>query len=171
MPTTYEPIATTTATSFVSSFSFTNISQAYTDLVLVCQSKLGTTTTTQDSNIRVNGLSTTIYSDTRIYAGGSGNGIGYDNNTSDTWSRTGITCFPGWGIETKVFMNYTNTSINKPILSYSGAGLTSDANTYVGLWTSVARTTNAITQIDMLSGQSKGWASGTTVTLYGILKA
>jgi hypothetical protein len=173
MPSTYEPIATTTVTGSPTQFiDFTSIPSTYTDLVLIlnyAQSNAG-----QSSWLRVGNGSIdtgTNYSMTSL----SGNG------SSARSDRTSGSSLMYWGFyvigatsltNTAIFQfqNYANTTTNKTVLSrvnspegasYPGTGAT------VGLW----RSTAAINQIRLGIDASATFSTNTTATLYGIKAA
>jgi hypothetical protein len=167
MPTTYEPIATTTLGSAQSSVTFTGISQDYTDLVLI-GSLLADNTTGRYAQIRVgnNTIDTASnYSDTQFNGDGSGAGSSRDTNISFIYTNP---TSADWVSTTNPFVlianfqNYSNTTTNKSVLfrfnnseKRVGAG--------VGLW----RSTAAINQIRLLTS-AQNFAAGSTFTLYGI---
>jgi len=165
MPATYEPIATTTLSSTASSISFTSITSAYTDIRLVFtgtySSAGGTLAMTFNSDTGAN------YSYTAL----SGNG-----STAVSFRSSGdnyIDVSATGAVNTTVGMHEINVfsyagSTNKTVLIGTSVDKNGSGNVgrQVGLW----RSTSAITSITLsLTGQT--FASGTTATLYGILKA
>lgn len=166
MPATYVPIATTTLSSTVSSITFSSISSAYTDLRLVFTE----------------------------LAAGSGGYVGLQFN-ADTGATYSCTILRGNGTAASSARDFDGTPLlltfdgvatstipalsTIDIFSYSGstyktllAQTSGDQNgsgyvySTVGLW----RSTAAITSIKLLA-QNWNFISGTTATLYGILKA
>jgi len=163
MPATYEPIATTTLGATATSFSFSSISSAYTDLRLVIVPEA--TSSGGTVRFRYNSDTGTNYAFTRL----SGNG-------SLVTSTTGAD-------EANIATSGTSISAQKPALvtldlfSYAGStfktALITVANAQnnridknIGLW----RSTAAINSITVLLS-SQSFEIGTTATLYGILKA
>lgn len=172
MPATYEPIATTTLGSNVSSFDFTSIPNTYTDLKLIMV--LSGSGNGAAVHYKFND-SATGYSMTEIY--GDGTTAASTRETGLTIGRfSASTIFSLLAGETNrtLFimdvMNYSNTSVNKTSLvsisrDRNGAGGVSNS---VGLWGS----TNAITKITITTNDSTAYfTNGNTATLYGILKA
>jgi len=164
---TYTPIATTTLGSAAASYTFTGISQSYTDLVLVVN---GATAAGSNLNLRVgNGSidSGSNYSYTLINGNGSSaTSTRYSNqaqiqpsNEDAYWDST----FSGLMVIN--FQNYSNTTTYKTILSRANKASLGVAAT-VGLW----RSTSAINQI-FFGGSSQNLSAGTTLTLYGIQAA
>jgi hypothetical protein len=168
MPATYEPIATTVL-STAATVSFTSISQAYTDLIVIASLKYDLAGTAYGGTFTVNATGGTSYSETIMYSGGAT--ITNGRNTSDSCFRptefagNGSTPFTFMRLD---FMNYSNTSTNKTVLRQiafdrNGAGIVERS---VGLF----RSTSAITSIEFsLFGIT--YAVGSTFTLYGIKAA
>ena len=165
MATTYEPIATTTlANSTTQTVTFSSITGTYSDIVLVINGGMATTTNYAMS-IRFNSDTGSNYSLTRIYGNGS-------SATSDRGSNQSYiyTLAPGRDTldATQIIqvMNYSNTTTNKTCLVRSNdAGYNTGA--IVGLW----RSTAAITSISVSPEFTANWKSGSTFTLYGIKAA
>jgi hypothetical protein len=163
MPSTYEPIATTTLVSNTASYTFTSIPSTYTDLVLVMNGKA--TSGEGAFILRVgNGSidSGSNYSYTYMYGdGSSANSARSSNQTSGSCSRYDTTA----GIGIVQFMNYANTNVYKTILNRGGSGSLVQAT--VNLW----RSTSAINQIYVQPETSSNMVAGYTLTLYGIKAA
>ena len=158
---TYTPLATQTLGSAAASVTFSSISGAYTDLVLVINAY---ETAAQNINLQFNGdTTTTNYSGTTL--------IG--NGTSATSARsTNIIYFDrqgnsaGFGTGIAHIMNYSNATTYKTVLLRYGYPTTTTEAT-VGLWRG---TIAAITSIKIIA-ESTTLVSGSTFTLYGILAA
>jgi len=167
MPITYEPIATTTLGSSVNSFTFSSISQSYTDLVLVVS---GETTSTVNVLLRVgNGSIDTgsNYSFTLLYGDGSAIGSSRQSNTSEI----NLDYFASGSGNQKNYiihlMNYSNTTTYKTVLAKASLP-SAEVVARVGLW----RSTSAINIIKIYpNGAGNLLAPGMTATLYGILAA
>ena len=164
MPSTYEPIATTTLGSTATSYTFSSISGSYTDLILISSVKISSGA--YDITVRLNGDTGTNYSFTNLYGNGSSAGSirasNYTYAQLDYWGYTDTTNF---NVNIAHFMNYSNSTTFKTILSRASNGATgTDAN--VCLW----RNTNAITSIQVLSNGGT-FTIGSTFTLYGIKSA
>lgn len=169
MPATYELIATTTISTSTSSFSFTNISSGYTDLILVCSNVTGSVAGTT-LYIRFNNDTSSNYSMTEMY----GNGTSAASTRLTTTTVIPISYFITIGttqtgqISIAHIMNYSNSTTYKNVLarennvsdaSYPGTGA------IVGLW----RSTAAINRIDL---SNNGYnITGGIFTLYGIKAA
>ena len=165
MPATYEPIATTTLSSAAANITFSSITSAYTDLRLV----LTTTTSVSGQNIfmKFNSDSGTNYSYTDISGNGATVYANYISNYTSmilVWNGTSAT---NPTFYTQDILSYSGSTF-KPVLSTTseddnGSGATRSA---VQLW----RSTSAINNIALTLG-SGNFNTGTTATLYGILKA
>jgi len=161
---TYFPIATTTTSGSAANYTFTSISGAYTDLVIVVN---GGSATAIDLSLRVNSDTGSNYSATRLTL---------DNVTpvsGRTTSATSLRLSDGGSLTTTLaatnhiinIMNYANTTTYKTFIARcnrAAGGL--DAT--IGLWQSTA----AITSIELFPGTST-FTNGTTLTLYGIAAA
>ena len=165
---TYTPIATTTLGSAAASVTFSSISGAYTDLVLVFSGKLSTAA--ESIFIRFNSDNGSNYSDTWLYGNGT---------TASSARRSSTT-----SIETVYFTGYDSTNENNlifNILNYSnsttyktalfrqnnvGSGGAPATVGAVGLW----RSTSAISAIE-LRASAGNLSAGSTFTLYGIAAA
>ena len=164
---TYTPIATNTLSSTATSVTFSSISGAYTDLVLVCSIK-PSDTTGPSVLLRFNGDTTTTYSCTVLY--GNGTAASSSRRSATDYFRifdNGLSTVSTSVITTTItsIMNYANTTTYKTGIS---RGNTSDKGTEacVSLW----RSTSAITSVEVLVAAG-GFATGSTFSLYGILAA
>jgi hypothetical protein len=166
MPATYEPIATTTLGSAASSISFTSINSSYTDLRLVffcipSTSFVGT-------QLSFNGApSGSLHSFTQLYGNGSSASSQRTNGTDAIYVTDPYPNHTGVYMVTMDIFSY-RASVNKTMLATAA----SDGNgsgyieTTAGLW----RSTSAVTSL-YLTATSGNFNTGTTATLYGILKA
>lgn len=163
MASTYTPIATYTAPSAQSSYTFTTIPSTYTDLVVVYN---GTVTATgKDIRWQFNGDTGSNYSYTNINGNGSTATSGRLANSAyiASYATVGTSANPA----TILFnvMNYANTTTYKTaLMRASDAG--AELNAYVGLW----RNTAAITSITVFPN-TDNFSTGSTFTLYGIQAA
>lgn len=164
MPATYEPIATTTLSSAAADITFSSIGSGYTDLRLVV---VATAAVADFANIQFNGDTGTNYSRTGL----RGDGASTFSTRSTNSPRISVTnsnistTIPAL-ITVDIFSYAGNT--NKSVLatgSYDQNG-SGSVDRSVGLW----RNTAAITSIKFYLN-SNNLNSGTTATLYGILKA
>ena len=160
MPSTYTPIATTTLGSAASQVIFSSISSAYTDLILIVNAGLSTQGA---MNVRLNGDTGTNYSTTRLY--GNGSTASSDRFSNQDYLDLGF--FPNDLNNNSIihFMNYSNTTTNKTILTrWNSTGF---ATATVSLW----RSTSAINAIRLYSSLGYNLNAGSTFTLYGVKSA
>lgn len=170
MPATYDSIATFTVTGSTTLLDFTSIPQTYTDLVLtvnmLSNSGLAGPRVQVNNDAGGNG----IYSNTRMQGNGTSAATSSRTNIDD-FSFDGAgglnvrasTTIPVFGIMN--FFNYTNTSTTKTILAMASGDM--NGSGFVVTNCGLRRTTSAITSIQV-RGQM---GTGTTATLYGILRA
>ena len=166
MPATYEPISTVTLGSAASTITFSAIPNTFTDLKLILTGN--SRYATSFLRIRYNGNSSAIYSTT--WLSGSGTAATSSRNTSTPYINSVSTFYTAGNspsmAEIDIF-SYAG-STNKTCLfrvsgDQNGIGFVNPA---VGLWSN----TSAITSVTVeLNGDE--WSSGTTATLYGILRA
>jgi hypothetical protein len=171
MPTTYEPIDTRTLDSNQASITFSNISQAYTDLVILFAGKTNSTSNAYDAlKMRFNGDSSAVYSTQNLLGNGSvASAERYSNLTHcDVGRISSDNNYSGFD-STMIHINdYSNTTTHKTILTRSNA----PQEFYkVSLIVSSYRSTAAISNILIFPAVASAFKTGTSVTLYGILKA
>ena len=161
---TYTPIATQTLGSAAASVTFSSISGAYTDLVLVAN---GTSTSGNNSNLQFNSDTATNYSATAL-SGDGASATSYRNSSQTSmlidyngnFSTTNTTILIS-------ILNYSNATTYKTVLSRANRAA-GGTDALVGLW----RSTSAITTVKMsIGGGGNAYAVGSTFTLYGIAAA
>ena len=166
MPTTYDAIATTTLTSNQGTITFTSISQSYTDLILVFSGKLATLTAT--AKCRINNDSSGSYFQEN--AAGNGTITAASTQNGVDGFRLGEVVAGLISTQQTIIMQFPNYSsgVMKKMCHWrnSSAGSGGEVGFYVGSYNS----NTAITRLDLVE-PVRTWATGTTVTLYGILKA
>jgi len=162
MALTYDKIATTTLGSAQASVTFSSITSAYTDLVLIIN---GTMSSSENSlGMRFNGDTTNNYSTTALYGDGASSAtLRFSSGVEMYIGRSRVTNNSTSIIQ---IQNYSNTTTYKTVLSRGNSSAIVMAQ--VNLW----RNTAAVTSI-FVKGFSDfaNFASGSTFTLYGILKA
>ncbi len=162
MPITYEPIATTTLGSAAASVTFSTISGAYTDLVLVIIG--GTVTADGYYGVTFNSDTGTNYSNTQMVGNGSTATSNSNSNSSIMYIHSTSESTVGKDTIIVNIQNYSNTTTYKTVLARgnsSGYRVTAA----VDLW----RSTSAITSMQITAGSNL--LSGSTFTLYGIKAA
>ena len=157
---TYTPIATYTAPSTQSSYTFTSISGSYTDLRMVISGNSASGTGAMW--VQFNSDTGSNYSDTFLQGNGTTATSVRDTSAAALYFGYHSTNPSNWLLD---FQNYANTTTYKTVLARGN-----DASAYttavVGLW----RSTAAITSIKV-SNTSGSFATGMTFTLYGIAAA
>ena len=168
MAATYIPITTTTLGSAQSSVTLGSggtIPQTYTDLILICNVK-NSANTGDEVGIQFNSDtsgSSTNYSRTRLFGNGSSASSGRSNNVDK--GALGINSTSNFDPIVASIQNYSNSTTYKTVLSRG------NADGYVSLYTSLWRSTAAITSITLKPDSGTTFASGSTFTLYGIKAA
>jgi hypothetical protein len=167
---TYEPIATYTATGTIASYTFSSISQSYSDLVLVCVFAFNISN--NSLQLQFNGDTATNYSQTS-FEGYNSTYDSYKTSNQTKIAFAGVNIGAGTSITTPSsctahINNYSGTVGFKNVISRwsteNDAG-SREVGTLIGSW----RSTSAISSITILSQNSI--ISGSTFTLYGIAKA
>jgi hypothetical protein len=165
MTATYEKIATTTLGSNAANITFSSISSAYTDLVIILN---GAFTTAETIGVQFNSDTGSNYSSTILAGDGSSASSG--RNTNQTGLTVGTNGYWTTSIIANSILNiqnYSNTTTNKTMLSRSN-NTSVGLDAIVGLWRNTAAI-NAIKLYGFYSGHS--FITGTTATLYGIKAA
>ena len=160
MTATYEKIATTTLGSTTATVTFSSISSAYTDLVIVTSIR---GTTNQNQNVRFNNDSGSNYSNTYLEADGTGTASGRRSSQTSLvdfgYLRTTASTFCVSIIQVN---NYSNATTYKTALM-KGDSVTAGVQVGVGLW----RSTSAINRVDLIAAAGS-YEVGCTFTIYGI---
>lgn len=159
---TYVSIASNTLSSAASSITFSSISGAYTDLRLIYNIK--NSTTSAAGIMTFNGDSSSIYSFTNIW--GSGSTANSNVSSSDAYIN-----FGDYNSTTECFliidlMNYSNTTSYKTCLIKTNPSQYSRIYSHMGIY----KSNSAISSVTITTGSGQ-WASGSTVSLYGIAAA
>lgn len=168
MPATYEPIASTTLGSPATSITLSSIPATYSDLRLVAWVKFSSTANT--ALVRFNSDSGNNYGYQYLYSGGSSIGASRSNPESriqvDATNGFITTDFGMWEMD---IFDYTSSN-NKVMIDK----LTQDYNTTGGAVTRYARSwrnSAAISSLNMFRQDGGDFATGTIITLWGILRA
>ena len=167
MPATYEPIATTTVSgTSTTTITFNSIPATYTDLIVIlnCLGINGTGAV----RLALNADNGSNYSRTYLYGDGSSASSSRETSSNYITLNAGVNVSSTVPSFFKIDLFGYAGSTNKTILAdtsmdYNGSGI---VNRTVGLW----RSTSAINSVRFLTSGNY-FNSGTTATLYGILKA
>jgi len=166
MPSTYEPIATTTLGSSANTITFSSIPSTYTDFRIVLAG-----VTESYPSFRLNSDTGSNYSLTEL----NGDGAGASSNRSTSATRIYLgSQYGGTGLTNPQLLtldvfSYAGSTFKTCLITASkdqnGAGYVTRS---VGLW----RNTSAITSITFTAEfGSTNFAAGFTATLYGIKNA
>jgi hypothetical protein len=164
MPATYEPIATTTLGSDTNSITFSSISSAYTDLrlVVVCTVNI----TGVEVRVQLNNDTASNYSNTQLTGNGS---TASSNRYAATYFQfigSASSTVPNLG--TMDLFSYAGSTFKTVLTTWSGdRNGSGTVERTVSLW----RSTSAISTVKVSASGSNTLSTGTTATLYGILKA
>ena len=163
MPSTYTPIATTTLGSAASSVTFSSISGAYTDLIIVAAPLASSA---EELVMQFNNDTATNYSATILW--GSGSSAGSIRVTGQTYAYLNYYGSVGTTQNTQIFniMNYANTTTNKTVIGRAGRA-DSGVDAAVALW----RSTAAISTVAIKLKNGSNFSTGSTFTLYGVKSA
>ena len=155
---TYTPISSTTFGSNTTSLTFSSISSAYTDLVIVIG---GIFTADISGGLTFNSDTGSNYTTTRMY----GTGTAATTNSSNSGTQMAFTTGKGDTRYTFIIniMNYSSSSTYKPVLVKGAMDM---ASARIGTWLS----TSAINSINLTANGGQ-FVAGTTITLYGIAAA
>lgn len=170
MPSTYTPIASTTANGGETAITFTSISATYTDIVAILN-VWSTASTGNSGSFIVNGDSGSNYGIT--YAYGNGSTAASGRNTNFTRGIIGYFVTPGPAASFPCvvnFQNYSNTTTFKTVVYRANYPTTTSSYPGAEMGVNVWRNTNAINSISFgLDGGA--FAAGSMITLYGIKAA
>lgn len=165
---TYNAIGSVTLSSAQTSFTFSNIPQIYTDLLLVSSVKLSATPGT-DVLMRFNNDAVGVdgtngnYSTTVMYGNGSAAGstrlTNYTKIYTDYYGAPDTT---NNHVNTINIMNYSNSTTYKSAIMRANSTIGTDAN--IASW----RSTAPITSVTLFLSTATSFAAGTTFNLYGV---
>jgi hypothetical protein len=157
MTTTYEKIATTTLGSSSATVTFSSITSAYTDLIVILNP---TTNAEVNLTCQFNGDTGSNYSFTYFL----GAGPGVESGSSSTQSHIVTGGLKGGTIGTQILQinNYSNATTYKTLISRTNA-----SDKFVAIYTGLWRNTSAISSLT-IGTTSSSFATGSTFTIYGI---
>jgi hypothetical protein len=167
MPATYEPIATTTLGSPQTTVTFSSISSAYTDLILVFAGSPTAGNVGNTISITFNSDTGTNYSRTFLLGDGTSASSGRSSSVA-AYQPAGLFSNMNQIIQ---FQNYSNTTTFKTVIARSNIA-TSTVGNYVAATVGMWRSTAAINRIDFTTVAGTAVIdTGSTFTLYGIKAA
>jgi hypothetical protein len=166
MPSTYEPIATTTLSSSATGITFSSIPSTYTDLRVVC---IASNTAGGNFGFRLNDVSTNSYS--RVDMIGSGTAMSaYAPGSAQSYfivdnAIGGLTATKQ--LYTMDIFQYTNTNMQRTVLITANEAKTSGG--YISLQAGLFMNSSAVNTIFCFNATNL--EAGSTATLYGIKAA
>jgi hypothetical protein len=166
MAVTYDPIATNTLSSAVSTLTFSSIPQTYTDLILVCN--LGQASAANVA-LQFNGDTGANYDAMIAYASGTGApAAGQYSNLNFVYGLNGAGQLPNTIVASGWFeiFSYSSTVVRKSLLTRYANNDLAEITNFSGTW----RNTAAINSIRVFS-YSGNYLVGSSFTLYGIKAA
>jgi hypothetical protein len=164
MPSTYEPIATTTLSSSATGITFSSIPSTYTDLRVVC---IASNTAGGNFGFRLNNVSSNFY--TRIDMIGSGTVMSaYSPSSAQSYfivdnAIGGLTATKQ--LYTMDIFQYTNTNMERTVLITANEARTA-AGGYISLQAGLFMASSVINTISCFNDTNL--EAGSTATLYGI---
>jgi hypothetical protein len=164
MPSTYEPIATTTVGTATNAITFSSIPSTYTDLRLVLALK---SAASQYASFRVNGDTGSNFSYTWMDTDGASVASGSGANDSIIYLSQRTIPSGLNALFTLDFFSYAGSTF-KTIFTTNNQD--NNGSGYVGNQVALWRSTSAINTINLISGVNI-YDIGTTATLYGIKNA
>jgi hypothetical protein len=176
MALTYEPIASVTTSTLVTSINISGISQAYTDLRCVFNGQCNTAGS--DFGYLLNGATGAQYAQQMVWQNDSGspsyNGAGYFGG-----NQIYVTALSGTGnlrqtyrsVQTLDVMNYSQTSTSKSsLLTHMVVQFGSNLGA-ISRQTAIWNQTPAITSVTFYTISSVDLQIGSNFTIYGIKRA
>jgi hypothetical protein len=162
MTSTYEKIATATASGSSTNVTFSSISGSYTDLVLIIAN---ITAQIDNVGITLNSDTGSNYSRTVLQGNGSTASSARGSNQTYLYTMYKDTAGGDPAMSISQFQNYSNSTTYKTILTRqeTNSSGTKAVQAMASLW----RSTSAITNMSINSGNAN-FNSGATFTIYGI---
>ena len=159
----YVPLATKTLTATATSVTFSSISQAYRDLVLVWS---GAGVATVIPAVQFNSDTGNNYNMVSAYGYAGAASSGSIANYSKVFSLNYGVQSPAIGLATFNIMDYSATDKHKSLLVRGNVA--SGSYPEVSMWASRWANTAAVTSIKVLDESAGSFAIGSVFTLYGI---
>jgi hypothetical protein len=172
-PSSYESIATFTATGSETLFSFTSIPSTYKSLQIrtTARQSSGTLTTSAWFKMQFNSDTTaanyTMHGIQGTGAAAQGNWGFTSNGEITAYYVAGNSAASNiFGVGITDIIDYASTTKNKTVRSIGGNDQNGSGSIFLssGLWVNTA----AINRIDVYGSQTNSFAAGTTIALYGV---
>ena len=171
MANTFTLIASNVLASTTNTITFSSIPATFTDLLFRMSYRTNASATTESGALRLNGISTTVYSTVRIFQDGASMGTARDGNDNKTIllsaGNANTATASAFG-NTEVYIPAYLSATNKPHSTNFSAEFDSP-NTNVGQSAHLLRDTSAITSISLTANNSSNlFQIGSSFYLYGI---
>ena len=170
MANTYTLIASNTLSSAAATVTFDNIPNTFDDLILHISSRNDDAGTANAVlNLRLNNLSTSIYSFTALYGNGSAASSARASSTTsitDIYQSGDLATASTFGTVEIYIPKYLSTT-KKPVGAY-GAAETNNSAATMAANAGLVDLTSAVTRVDLLNNSTKQFKSGSSFWLYGI---
>lgn len=164
------PIATWTASSSATAFTFTNIPSTFTHLQLRCFSRCGNGIATDQVGVYLNGDTTLANYTLHQFQGTGSVAAGYGSASGVAaflFQTTGGTALANtWGVGILDILDYTNTNKKKVMRSVGGQDQSTSG--VVMLASSLWNFTTTINSITVFNQTTGAFTDGTRFDLYGI---
>lgn len=171
---TYTLISSNVLTSSAASVTFSSIPATYTDLVLRISARSDASSFYDFLQLRINGLSTSIYSDTTLYAALtplSTRGSNVAQLYSPRFSVNGASSTSSTFASTEIYIPSYTASQNKPVSAFGVTETNASDDAYKSIGAGLIRETGAITSIVLNLITGPNFVSGSSFYLYGISNA
>ena len=154
------------------SIDFTSIPGSYTDLMVVLSGRSTRSATSEETAMRVNGLTTGIYSQKILYGNSSTSVYSASESSATRLYSPAVAANSAtantFGNTQFYFPNYAG-STNKSV-SIDGVWENNSTNAEIWMHGGLIATTSAITSLTFYCLNSSNWAQYSSATLYGVLK-
>ena len=171
MATTYTLINSNVLTSSAASVSFTSIPADYTDLVVRMSMRLSNAANQEYVQFRLNGNSSSLYSDTWIRGDGASATSGRDQDTYAWLEQTpAANATANTFGSTEIYIPSYLASQSKPMGTFNVAENNS-STAYMAPLATLFRSNTAISSISFHPGSGGNFVSGSSFYLYGISNA
>jgi len=170
MPSTYEPIATSTISGSTATVTFSSITGSYTDLVLVIMG--GCPSNGDNLFLRFNSDSGSNYSFTELLGNGSSASSARASSITAAYLQSSIGGANDLGQNYIAnIMNYSNSTTYKTVISRANQNVAGSSYPGTGAYVNLWRNTAAITSVLVGRTGSGNLLNGSVITLYGIKAA
>jgi hypothetical protein len=168
MPSSRFLISSQTLTSTAASVTFSSIPSGYADLVVKMSMRLSNVSNQEYVQFRLNGNSSSLYSDTWIRGDGASASSSRDQDTYGWLEQTpGANATANTFGSTEMYIPSYLASQSKP-LSVFNVAENNSSTAYMAPIASLFRSSTAITSISFHPGSSGNFVTGSSFYLYGL---